>query len=57
MYGLTYRNEMKNNFTGNYSAILDGIFAFDSNMQAGYNAGGSGYTTIRFDSSNNLVAQ
>ena len=57
MYGLTYRNEMKNNFTGNYSAILDGIFASDSNMQVGYNAGENGYTTIRFDSSNNLVAQ
>jgi len=57
MYGLTYRNEMKNNFSGAYSAVLNGIFSFDSNMQIGYNAGENGYTTIRFDSSNNLVAQ
>ena len=57
MYGLTYRNEMKNNFTGPYKAVLDGVFSFDPNIELGYNAGENGYTTIRFDSSNNLVAQ
>ena len=57
LYALTYHDTMKNSFSGIYSAVLDGMFAMEANLKAGYEAKENGYATIRFDSSNNLVAQ
>ena len=57
LYGLTYHNEMKSSFSGYYTAGLSGIFAADSNIETGYDAKEAGHSTIRFDSSNNLVAE
>ncbi|MEA2099595.1 MAG: hypothetical protein U9P72_05620 [Campylobacterota bacterium] len=57
LYAFTYHDAMKNSFSGAYSAVLDGMFAMESNLKIGYEAKENGYSTIRFDSSNNLIIQ
>lgn len=57
LYGLTYHNSMKSEFSAPYGAALNGIFSAVSSIETGYNAKENGHSTIRFDSSNNLVAE
>ena len=57
MYGLTYHSQMKSSFQGMYALGLTGIFSADSNIENGYNAKENNHSTIRFDSSNNLVSE
>lgn len=53
MYGLTYKNEINT-----INATIKGImFTQMSDLKTGFDAKGNGKSTVRFDSSNNLITE
>ena len=58
LYGLTYHDAMDSELSNLYGGVvLNGMFSAVPNIETGYDAEEAGHTTIRFDSSNNLVAE